>query len=334
MRNGHDITCKAPLGEELYYQITTYLIDAVYKGSDKLYKTHIIADVDNSKLESANAVGTGISCGIDSFHSIAAHTNTKFKNHNITHLAFNNVGSHGEGERAIQLYGERKKRAMKFAKENHFEFVESNSNIHDIIPQNHFLTHSYTSGFAIFALQKLYSIYYYASGNCILDFSLKDTYNNSCGQYDLLLLETFSTSTLKLFSEGSTLSRYEKTKQVVEYSPSYKYLNVCTETSENCGRCEKCTRTLLAIDALEKLDSYKEVFDIDYYKKNKQDYYSFLVYCYLIKKDYYSELYPLLKNKIKFTSKIRGFVKAIKPLSTGLIPKKIKFFLKKKFRKL
>src|SRR5665648_948257 len=172
MRNGHDITCKSPIGEDLYYQITTYLIDAVFKGSKKLYKTKIIAEVDNSKLKSANAVGTGISCGIDSFHAISTHTNSKYKNHNVTHLAFNNVGSHGEGEKAIILYEARKKLAIKFANEYQYELVESNSNIYDEIPQSHFMTHTYTSTFAIYALQKLFSTYYYASGRKFLDLSL------------------------------------------------------------------------------------------------------------------------------------------------------------------
>lgn len=31
MRNGHDITCEAPMGEDLHYQITTYLIEAIAK---------------------------------------------------------------------------------------------------------------------------------------------------------------------------------------------------------------------------------------------------------------------------------------------------------------
>jgi len=47
MRNGHDIKCETPMGEELKYQITTYLIDAVFKGSKKLYKTKIFTEIDN-----------------------------------------------------------------------------------------------------------------------------------------------------------------------------------------------------------------------------------------------------------------------------------------------
>lgn len=328
MRNGHDITCEAPIGEELYYQITTYLIDAVYKGSTKLHKTIIYSEIDSSKLISANAVGTGISCGIDSLHVLAQQTNTRFPNLNVTHLAFNNVGSHGEGELAQRLFNERKTQAESFAKEFGFELIESNSNIMDTIPQNHFLSHTYTSTFAIYALQKLYSVYYYASGRTFFAFSLDDTLKD-CSYYDLLLACTCSTSSLTIHSEGGTLSRFEKTKQVVTYHPSYKYLNVCTKKSYNCGKCEKCTRTLLALDALNKLDSYNKVFDIKYYKKHRQDYYAQMIKYTIIKNKNYSELLPLLKNRISPIAIINGIAHSILPLTISLMPKFIKNIIKK-----
>lgn len=45
---------------------------------------------------------------------------------------------------------------------------------------------------------------------------------------------------------------------------------------KNCGRCEKCTRTLLALDALGALDKYRDVFDVDYYLSHKQSYFKTL----------------------------------------------------------
>lgn len=298
MKNNHDIVSKAPISEELYYQITTYLIDALYKGSNRLHKTEIIADIDNSKLKSANAVGTGMSCGVDSFHAILNHTNSKFKNHNITHLAFNNVGSHGRGTKAIQLYIARKNLAKKFAKNYNYEFIESNSNIHEKIIQSHILSHTYSSCFAIYALKKLYSIYYYSSGRSFFEFDLKNNENKDCAYYELLSLNMFSTSTLKIFSEGATSSRLEKIKKISTYPPSYKYLNVCTESFKNCNKCVKCTKTLLALDLVGKLDCYKTVFDIDYYKNNKPYYNSELV-CYALMKDiFFLELFPYFKKRI------------------------------------
>jgi hypothetical protein len=102
-----------------------------------------------------------------------------------------------------------------------------------------------------------------------------------------LLSDLFSTSSLRIYSEGATTSRLSKTKKVTEYVPSYKYLNVCTETAENCNKCEKCIRTLFYLDYLGKLDNYNSVFDVDHYRKNVQKYYTKLVYSeQLISKDF------------------------------------------------
>ena len=64
------------------------------------------------------------------------------------------------------------------------------------------------------------------------------------------------------------MTRMTKLKKVVDYVPSYRYLNVCLKDGDNCGVCEKCVRTLLGLDALGKLDEYNQVFDTQYYKQN------------------------------------------------------------------
>ena len=297
MRHGHDIVCEAPMGEYLYYQITTELVDAVSKGSPRMKAIRIEAAVDTSELPCAGAVGTGISCGIDSLHVLACHTGTAMVHHNLTHLAFNNVGSHGEGERARRLYAERRKIAESFCREYGFKLTEVNSNIMDAFEQNHFITHTFTSMFAVFVLQKLYSIYYYASGRTLASFSLSDT-SRDCSYYDLLLAESFSTDHLRIYSEGGTLSRLEKTRVVVDYAPSHKYLNVCTDTSTNCSCCEKCTRTLLALDMLGRLDDYRAVFDVDYYRAHKSDYLVTLVAKKWEHNVVYEELYPYFRKQL------------------------------------
>lgn len=321
MRNGHDITCEAPITEELYYNIETYLIDALVKYNKHFYRTKIEAPIINVKLPCAGAIGTGISCGVDSLHALAKQTNLKYKNHNITHLSFNNVGSHGEGEKAQNLYRERLKRPKRFADEYGFKFVLSNSNLMDVIEQNHFLSHTYSSMFPVFCMQKLYSIYYYASaGYKYSEFSLIDIESRSSGSYEILSLPLFSTRNLRIYSEGEGLSRMDKVKSIVNYKPSYKYLNVCLKDGDNCGVCEKCIRTLLGIDALGKLDEYNQVFDTQYYKQNKEWYLLQMLKQMASKKHDYFELYPYFKKDINL--KIR--LKALPYVLRGMIPQSIK----------
>lgn len=296
MRNGHDIECEAPITEDLYYNIDNYLVDALVKHNKEFYRTIIQAEVASETLPSFGAVGTGISCGVDSLHAVANQTNLIFKNHNITHLTFNNVGSHGEGKRASDLFAKRCERPIRFAKEYGFEIIVSDSNLMDIIKQVHFESHTYSSLFPVYCLQKLYSIYYYASaGFGYHEFRLDE---RDCGAYELLSLPLFSTNRLRIYSEGEGLSRMDKLKDIVRYKPSYKYLNVCLSSEDNCGKCEKCIRTLLGIDALGVLDKYKDVFDIEYYRKHKQWYIQQLVIQKSLGKHDYIELSTYFKNDI------------------------------------
>lgn len=328
MRHGHDIESKASIGEDLYYQLTTDLIPALANNSKVMHHTKLIADVDSSILSNAGAVGTGISCGVDSFHALAAESQTKFSKHNLTHLAFNNVGSHGEGDHAKKLFAERKNLAKNFCKEFGFVYVEGNSNLHDAFSQNHYLSHTYSSMFSVFALQKLYSVYYYASSGHPYDkFSVKDNEKYASGFYELLSLNCFSTHSLRIYSEGGDKNRFEKIRAVVKYTPSYNYLNVCLPQFRNCGKCEKCVRTLVALDALDALDLYKNVFDIDYYRMHKNFYYSKLYKGTLEKNDMYVGVYPLLAKRMSFITKIIGTYYFIK----SMLSKKVRSIIKKKY---
>ena len=315
MRNGHDIICEAPITEDLYYNIDKYLIDALVQYNKNFYRTKIEAPITNVRLRCAGAVGTGISCGVDSLHALAKQTNLKFSNHNITHLTFNNVGSHGEGEKAQALYKQRLERPKRFAEEYGFKFVASNSNLMDVIEQNHFKTHTYSSMFPIFCLQKLYSVYYYASsGYNYHEFNLADASSRSCGSYEMLSLPLFSIRNLRIYSEGEGLSRMDKVKSIVNYKPSYKYLNVCLKDGDNCGTCEKCVRTLLGLDALGKLDEYSQVFNIQYYKLNKKWYLLQMLKQMAAKKHDYFELYTYFKTEISFDLKFKAFPSKLRSL--------------------
>lgn len=310
--HNHNIVCEAPMGEDLYYQINTYLIDAMVKWSNGMHRITISADIDTTDLPCAGKVGTGISCGIDSLHTIALHSDVSLMRHKLTHLTFNNVGSHGEGEHAKRLYEERKKRAESFCKEYGYNLVEVNSNVMDEIYQFHYFSHTFSSIFTVYCLQKLYSIYYYASGYTINEFSIKNTEYTDPAHYDLLLLNAFSTDKLKIYSEGMVYTRLEKTKTVVNYRPSYKYLNVCVRTANNCSKCEKCCRTLLALDALNKLDLYENVFDIQYYKSHKTYYLKMLVAKNYLHENNYVELYPFFKQEISVLTKLLAVPLALK----------------------
>jgi len=71
-----------------------------------------------------------------------------------------------------------------------------------------------------------------------------------------LINPSYSSSSLRIRHEGITLSRFEKTKLVSEWDLALQHLRVCNKTKLyqadllNCGKCEKCVRTMLALEAL------------------------------------------------------------------------------------
>jgi hypothetical protein len=70
----------------------------------------------------------------------------------------------------------------------------------------------------------------------------------------------FSSSDLRIRHEGITLSRLEKTRLVATWNLALQHIRVCNDTPLyrpsrlNCGKCEKCIRTMLALKALGVLN--------------------------------------------------------------------------------
>ena len=80
-----------------------------------------------------------------------------------------------------------------------------------------------------------------------------------------LLNPNFSSSDLKIRHEGIHLSRFGKTTLISNWDLALQHLRVCNETEYytdktlNCGICEKCVRTMLALvgaDALNKTTAF------------------------------------------------------------------------------
>lgn len=283
MKHHHDITSDIPLTSSIYYSLTTYLIPTLAKHSNNLSIIKLNVPIIDEEIKTKGAVGTGISCGIDSMHTLKNYLNPKIKNMKLTHLCLNNVGSFkayaqkykGIGsDRARDLLIER---AIKVAKEVNLPIIITNSNIHKIFNDTYFRVHSFANMFSVFLLQKLFSKYFYASsGYDLSHYNVIDTINLDSAEYELLLFYSLTTSTLKIYTEGSEKTRLEKTIDIADFDLAQKYLHICIKDGINCGKCLKCRRTLLSLEAIGKLDNFKDVFDIDYYKTHKDEYYKWL----------------------------------------------------------
>lgn len=329
MRLNHDIKCEVPVTDELLYNIETYVIPSLTKYGKSLHNITIDADIQPA-LSTAGGVGTGCSCGVDSFHAILNNYNSKYPNAKLTHLCLNNVGSFGSSQDKT-LITTRRKVANEIAAKLGLKVVITDSNFADIFVQDHLLTNTYSSIFAVFCLQKLWKTYFYASCHDFSHFKLQynDLFDTSFT--DLLLLNSFSNRNLRLYSEGATKTRLEKTAYIADSSLVQENLHVCLHKSHNCGKCPKCIRTMNSLYALGKLDKFSQVFNVKEYYRNINFYLGELYWLHLKKDTMIAPEYEVLKKKIPLYLKLKlllvGIFKLIRKTYRDIFKKKEKVIL-------
>lgn len=309
MRERCDIYCEAPVTTELMHQLRTELVPTICKYDHALYHTQIHAETSDEALPCAGKIGTGCSCGIDSFYAIQSLSNDPdFK---LDYVTLNNVGAYETwgGRYSRQHYQEDAENAKAFATEYGYKLIVTDSNFAESFPQHHLFTHLYSSSFAIYALRKLWKRYYYASTGCDLQsyFMLEDNHKSDSAHYDLIALPAFSIPSLRICNQGIGVSRFEKTKALSDYIPARRYLNVCIVCGNGgCGKCAKCLRTMWILDALGKLDNFKEVFDVNAYRANYSRNMMLLYFYHRIGVPMLSETYKILKGRIALWMMVPG----------------------------
>ncbi|OGW55647.1 MAG: hypothetical protein A2Y81_01095 [Nitrospirae bacterium RBG_13_43_8] len=84
-----------------------------------------------------------------------------------------------------------------------------------------------------------------------------------------LIDPNYSSFDLQVKHEGLALSRFAKTQLIADWDVALQHLRVCNRYKQyksgrlNCGRCEKCVRTMLALLALGVLDRTRAFPDND-----------------------------------------------------------------------
>lgn len=272
MMDKEDIYAEGVMSEKLFYNLTTYYMRIITSAMPSLSRVRIIPDGLTSAIHTdLRGVATGFSGGIDSFCVLADHllgsVPAGFK---VTHLLFNNVGSHGEGGR--RLFRERYNRILPLVMEFGLPSIAIDSNLSELLPLDFLSSHMPRNLAAALLLQKLIRRYYYASAYKYEDCFVGPT--NSMGYSDPMAVHLLSTETTECISSGCQYSRVEKTMRVAEIQASHKYLDVCVNPAGggNCSTCWKCARTLLTLEVLGRLEDYKMVFDLDKYRQVRNRY--------------------------------------------------------------
>lgn len=309
-----ELESKVPVSTRLYYQVQSYMMNVYCEAyNHKPFK--VSAPTIDKQLDSAGGVGTGITCGVDSLFTIACHSNIGgsecLPKYALTHLVLMNVGSHDIGaEDTETLFNNRVELAQNFCNEWGFKFVKIDTNFSPFLPYDYTEYHGIVNGSTILLLEKLFRVYYSSSSYKISEFKL-NRYDVS--QFELFNLAVLSTDNTTFYTTGGDVSRYEKVKRLTEWSPSYNYLNVCNSYSHNCSKkaCVKCCRTIIELDALNALDKYKNVFDIEKYESHKNEYLAEFYARKVLRNDHYAiEMWDDLMKKysIPLSSKVKALL--------------------------
>lgn len=331
MQKGKDIKCEQVVSEQLYFNLTKYLMPFLLKINPDLKKINLICKLDNTLLNSKHKVGTGISGGVDSLSTILYHgSKTKSENYKITHLTLFNSGYYGSKEDNTHRFKKYAMQSEDFGNDFNYPLLFVDSNISNVTKYNFLASHTYLSCSVVLALQKFFSVYYYASGYTIFDFEAN--FEDSA-YYDFFLLNCISTENARFFSANSIMTRVEKTKLILENEDYLKHLYVCTAGNPpiNCGKCEKCVRTLLAIDSMGYLDKVDGKFNVKAYRSRR----SINIATMLVKKNksvFYKENYDSFRDT-QTSIPIKAYLLVPFALVNEFIYSKLKIYLSNNLKK-
>lgn len=271
------IIIEGKVSHKLYYNCTRYVKSIIGFFRDGM--TDVEINVQGYKIaeKKYHHVGTGFSAGIDSFATFYEHyEKEKDPEYKIDSLFFFNVGSHGGGgDKARRKFLERFNYLKSFPDEKGLPYVPMDSNLFDFYQKYwEFDAGQFCRCAGILVFQKAIDKYFLSS-----DYSYKETmffhFDRATTSFSELA-ETFtnpllSTEGCEIITDGGQYLRTKKTLLLKDYEPAHRYLNVCVgtqETADNCGHCQKCLRTLVALDTLGILNKFSKVFNIEEYKRH------------------------------------------------------------------
>lgn len=275
MSKGFDLQFEAPVTREIFFKVTRYLIPTLNACVPSRTAITVRAPLADEPLPTAEGVGTGLSCGVDSLstvYSFFAGPDAPPSPYRLTHLCFFNVGSPHLNRARVKtdatqgkVYDDRLASVRKSAQVIGLPLVVVDSNLRDFYPTTYHEVVTLCLSSAVHAVAKLFSVYYISSSVPVSSVTI-------CKYVELaepIILPMLGREGLSFFPSDAIMTRYDKIKQIADWSVARQHLHVCLRTSANDSRCRKCVSTMTALDALGALERFDTVFDVKQYHKNR-----------------------------------------------------------------
>ncbi len=275
MVTGEDICFEMPMSERLYNGLTQKLIPALCADGHRQIK--LTGPVTSEKSACKGAVGTGMTCGVDSFYTLRTHELTHLAYYECGHIfhlngaAAENISLDEFYRKAFEIADKKAASAADVARRSGLEFIYVKSNLDKDFYRGGIIYRSmYMNLSCTMALQKLFGKYISSSsghGGDLETGLIVPTQN-----YENLICEACKTETLDYVSSDYA-KRYEKLEKLADDSLASRHLDVCFNFMEkNCGECYGCLKTMAVLDLLGKLDKFGGVFDLEKYYADRYKY--------------------------------------------------------------
>lgn len=287
MNVGKNLVCEGGVTKRLLFQLNNYYIPVVSKQMPDLHLVSVSSYEEGAVCQNKHGVMTGCSGGVDSFYTMLKYKDIAEYGYSLTHIMFNNISTADNNEERIRkLFIKDSVEKKQVAKELGLIPVMLYTNLFTFYKSQHIYNFYFASQYvsAPYALGRLVGIYYFSSGVSVSDFSMDYSKIKDGAYFDLFSLNCLSNDYISVYSAGSEVSRFEKTKYISENNVVKQHLQVCSEEqylhfyekgnpsldSLNCGCCGKCRRTISTLYSLGCLNDYEGVFDLSSFNKNKE----------------------------------------------------------------
>ena len=274
-----DIHIHGCVSKRLYKNVMNYLQRILCDFSDDLSRINVTVDGFKTANGEPSIIGTGISCGVDSLTTIYdRYVLEDDPDYRINGLFLYNCGSHGEyGQESERLFFDRYALNKSAADELGLPVYLINSNLHAFGDK---IGTDQSIGFlarysCILSLQRAVKRYYVSSGfsyDEILTFgAITERNHDFAGFSESFSLPLIRTEHTELIVDGCQYERTQKTERISGWDIAQKHMNVCVDHSaggHNCSKCGKCLRTLIALEAMDKLKDFAGVFDLETYRRH------------------------------------------------------------------
>lgn len=265
MAVGRKVTVEGPITDELAWNVRGEVQDILRRLRPELEQVEVRIDDPVSPLPPASAVATGFSAGVDSYTTLARYlfADEVPTGMRLTHLVYNNVGSHGHGVRGRTRFEDRLNLLRPHATATGLPLIDVDSNLDDyyLAAGIEFQpSHTIRNAAVVHLLSAGVRHYHYAAAVSYDHVACTPTFDIS--HADPILLPFLSTRSTTLQPSGTDLDRQAKIALIAGMPQSYERLDVCiaSEDGTNCSECRKCQRTMLFLELLGAFDRYDKVF--------------------------------------------------------------------------